>query len=530
MAMSRFRVCACAVVAGLVTAGSAVAHDDGPAGTGKAGPGPADGAVGGPFPTNNMEVLSHLPIADIGGEDHRGNDIWGWTWTDPQTQAKREFALMGLENGTSFIEVTDPTTPVYLGILPSHTGNSIWRDVKVYSDHAYVVSDGNGSHGMQVFDLTQLTSVVGPPQMFTETAHLAQFSNAHNIAINEDTGYAYVAGANLNAGGLTIINLNVPDAPVMRGGYSLDGYTHDTQVVTYTGPDADYFGQEIAFSSNTDTLTIVDVTVKDNVPNAGTQISKTSYPNFNYVHQGWLTEDQRYFLSNDETDELNVSGVDTTLTHMWDLVDLDNPLYMGFYDSGLTAIDHNLYTHNGLVYQANYTTGVRVLDYSDIANGNLVEVASIDTHPTKDDISFARGFDGAWSVYPYFDSGTIIISDREEGLIVTRLTIANPPYVAGDSNRDGVVDLLDLVVLAGNFGQAGDFGWAGGDFNGDDLVDADDLSLMQGNLSSDFGQSFESFAEQLGLIPEPASAIFLIVGGALVAYRRPHAAADGRSR
>src|SRR5690554_7849912 len=94
------------------------------------------------------------------------NDIWGWT--DPLTG--REYAPVGLSNGTSFVDVTDPSNPVYLGRLPAHSENSLWRDIKVYADHAFVVSEA-WDHGMQIFDLTRLRDVANPPATFTADAH-----------------------------------------------------------------------------------------------------------------------------------------------------------------------------------------------------------------------------------------------------------------------------------------------------------------------------------------------------------------------
>ena len=368
-------------------------------------------ASGGPFLSHNIEFLSQLTLGDMGaGGSVKGNDIWGWT----DSRDSKEYALVGRSDGTAFVDVTDPVTPIYLGFLASHTGNTAWRDIKVYADHAYIVSDNNGSHGMQVFDLKQLRSIVSPPVTFSETAHYAGFNEGHNIAINEATGFAYIVGAETFSGGLNFIDLSNPTVPVAAGGFSSDRYTHDTQVVTYVGPDTTYAGREIAFNCNEDTLTIVDVTVKS----TPVQLSRTGYTNNAYTHQGWLTEDHAYFLSNDELDERNNSSINFTRTHLWDVKDIDAPVYIGFYEAGVQSIDHNLYVHNGLVYEANYTTGLRVLDHSDIANGNLTEVAYIDTHPSKDSLT---SFDGVWSSYPFFASGTVIIGDRNEGLIVVRL-------------------------------------------------------------------------------------------------------------
>lgn len=390
-------------------------------------------ATGGPFSAHNVEFLSRLSLADMGADGNvRGNDIWGWT--DPLDG--REYALVGRSDGTAFVDVTDPLSPVYLGFLGSHTGNTAWRDIKVYADHAYVVSDNNGSHGMQVFDLTQLRAVVAPPVSFSETSHYAGFSEGHNIAINEATGFAYVVGSETYSGGLHFIDITNPVNPVAAGGFGADGYTHDAQVVSYAGPDTVHSGREVAFNCNEDTLTIVDVTDK----NSPIQLSRTGYPRDAYTHQGWLTEDHAYFLSNDELDEYNDNTVDFTRTHIWDVSDLDAPVYLGYYEAAVASIDHNLYVHNGLVYEANYTTGLRVLEHAEIASGKLSEVAFIDTHPGKDSL---RSFDGAWSNYPFFGSGTVIIGDRDEGLIVVRVLRADLA-VSGTGSPDPVVE--DFMV------------------------------------------------------------------------------------
>ena len=388
---------------------------------------------GGPFPTHNIELLSQLTLAEMGAVGQvKGNDIWGWT--DPLNN--KEYALVGRSDGTAFVDVTDPVSPVYLGFLNSTTGSTAWRDIKVYADHAYIVSDNNGSHGMQVFDLTQLRTVVSPPVSFSETVHYGAFGEGHNIAINEDTGFAYVVGSETFSGGIHFIDITEPANPTAAGGFSADRYTHDTQVVTYVGIDTAYSGREIAFNSNEDTLTIVDVTNKS----APVQLSRTGYPNDAYTHQGWLTEDHAYFLSGDELDERNNPLINYTRTHLWDVADLDAPIYLGFYEATVQSIDHNLYIHNGLVYAANYTTGLRVLDHSDIANGNLTEVAYIDTHPSKDSLT---SFDGAWSSYPFFASGTVIIGDRDEGLIVVRVLRADLT-VSGMNAPDPVVEGFQL--------------------------------------------------------------------------------------
>lgn len=388
---------------------------------------PCENGMAGDYPCSGIDLMSHISAQTLLAEELNGswiNDIWGWT--DPETS--KEYALIGMTNGTSFVDVSDPLNPIFLGILNEHnfTGKSnyqlhdgaksVWRDLKVYKNHAFIVSEDE-NHGMQVFDLTELRDVTSP-QTFIETANYQGISNAHNIVINEATGFAYIVGATKAAtgsdcseGGLHIIDVSTPDAPIYRACYDTDGYTHDAQCVIYSGPDEDYQGKEICFNSNEDTITFVDVDDKNNI----VEISRTGYTGSQYTHQGWLTEDHKYFLTNDELDEFR-DGTNTK-TLIWDVQDLDAPVLIGTYDHDGKAIDHNLYISGDFAYESNYTSGLRVLDIIDIADGDLKEVAFFDTYLSSD----ATIFDGNWSNYPFFESGTIIISDITNGLFVLKM-------------------------------------------------------------------------------------------------------------
>lgn len=385
-------------------------------------PTPCVGGFAGIYPCDNYDLMGHLSIAELGGSGGvEGSDIWGWT--DPLDD--KEYAIMCLTNATTFIDISDPLNPRYLGTLPTQTGSNFWRDVKVYNNHAFIVADNVGAHGMQVFDLTQLRTVT-TPQTFTNTAWYSGTGSAHNIAINEATGFAYIVGDNSSySGGLHMVNIQNPLVPVLVGGFAADGYTHDVQVVVYNGPDVTYQGKEIAFASNEDTFTIVDVDDKTD-PN---QLSRTSYAGVEYTHQGWLTDDHQYYLMNDELDEQNNNH--NTRTYIWNVQDLDLPVFMGYYESTSGSIDHNNYVKGDTLYQANYQAGLRVLDISDVANTNLTEVGFFDVYPAGD----AALFNGAWSNYPYFASGNIIISSIEDGLFIVKGT---PPVVCSvDAITDG---------------------------------------------------------------------------------------------
>ena len=402
------------------------AHDDEDAksvnnssGANPGNPPPVGNGFNNGYDSHNINLLGHMfldEIGNLGASNVIGNDIWGWT----DSASGREFAVMGLTNRTSFIEVTDPTAPVYLGSLRTTpgTGNRAWRDVKVYNNQAYIVSDNNGAHGMQVFDMAQLLtapeSSTTSPHYFSSVGVYTGFEEAHNVFVNEDSGYAYVVGSpNVANGGLHVLNLNGGTSsamPTFAGNFSADGYTHDTQVVNYIGPDTDYAGAEIAFNSNEDTLTIVDVSNKSNM----TQISRTGYSGSEYSHQGWLSEDQKYFFMDDELDEYRADTPIQTRTRVWDVSDLDNPNYLGYHDGEKATIDHNLYVKGHFIYQANYTSGFRMLRINDAATLDFEEFGYFDTYMADDNVTF----NGAWSVFPFLESGTILVSDRQNGLFL----------------------------------------------------------------------------------------------------------------
>ena len=365
---------------------------------------PCDDGMAGPYPCNGFDLLGRLDLDDL--QAAAGNDIWGWT--DPDNG--REYALVGLNNGTAFVDISDTDNLVYVGKLPTATTNSAWRDIKVYQNHAFIVSEADG-HGMQVFDLTRLRSVSGAPLSFTADARYTGFGDAHNIVINEDTGFAYAVGTARNDiynGGVHFINISDPQNPVQAGGYAASGYTHDAQVVNYNGPDTDYTGREIFVGANESLLVVVDVTDKQNP----TLITDLRYSNTSYTHQGWFTEDQRYFILGDEGDEMDFGFNSRTL--VFDFSDLDNPSHHATYLGPSLAIDHNGYVLGDEFFLANYTAGMRVLDLSQIEMNTLAEEAFFDSYPSGNNTSF----NGVWSVYPYFSSGKVVMSDMNSGLFV----------------------------------------------------------------------------------------------------------------
>ena len=378
------------------------------------------GMAAGTYPCDGIDMMSHLSLADLGLSFV--NDIWGWT--DPQT--RRDYALIGGTEGTVIVDITRPKRPDVVGTLPAHTldpARPFWRDIKVFDDHMFVVSE-QLAHGLQVFDLTEVRGVTGPPVSFTETAHYDEFSTSHNLNINEDTGFLYAVGTrnldrSLNCGGgLHMVDISEPTSPTFAGCFEEHVYIHDTQCVVYRGPDREHRGQEICFNSNPpnsgtgpDFLSIVDVTDKSNP----VVLARVDYPQNGFSHQGWLTPDQAFFLHGDELDELD-HGIGTT-TRVWDVRDLDNPMLIGVFENDTTSIDHNLYTEGRVAFASNYTSGLRIYDLRRVSEGTLSEIGYFDVYPESDDPIF----EGTWSNFPYFRQKKIVaVSSIDRGLFILR--------------------------------------------------------------------------------------------------------------
>ncbi|HEX6235373.1 MAG TPA: choice-of-anchor B family protein [Jiangellaceae bacterium] len=358
----------------------------------------------GAFPCDGVDLLSYLPPDELGGGFEvgtgRGSDVWGWA--DPVTG--REYVLAGMENGTAIVDITDAKRPLFLAHLPtSATNNLIWRDIKTFNDHAFIVAE-SANHGMQVLDLTRLRDLdpADAPVTLDEDALYTGFLRAHNIVINEDSGFAYAVDQRNDAegcgSGMHIVDINDPTNPMFAGCYD-DTRVHDAHCVIYDGPDTRFTGRELCITSTGggQSVGVVDVTDKANP----VTLSITPYPNSGFSHQGWLLDGHRYFLHNTESTSRMPQGVD-----IFDLADLTAPQHIGFFENPAQSTQHNLYQKNRYAYQSNYKSGLRVYDTRNVAAGELNEVAYFDVYPPNDDPGF--GF-GTWSNYPWFKSGVVAV-------------------------------------------------------------------------------------------------------------------------
>lgn len=300
------------------------------------------------------------------------SDVWGY-----ETQSGTRYAILGTQNGTSIVDVTNPASPSEVLFIAGPA--SSWRDMKTHAGYAYLVTEGGG--GMQVVNLETT-----PPE--SVTTYTATFDAAHNIVISD--GYAYAVGAS-QAGpsnGTRVLDLADPENPVEVGSFN-GFYIHDAVVRNDT---------MYAAAINSDMIGVVDFTNKA-APNV---IASWTWEGSN-AHNCDLTSDSNYLLTTDE-----VTGGDL---HIFDIRDLDNVIEVATFTANPVAIIHNVLVEGDFAFISYYTEGVRILD---IANPELpVEVGFYDTFPGT-----SGGFNGCWGVYPHASNGQIYASDIQTGLYI----------------------------------------------------------------------------------------------------------------
>ena len=384
------------------------------------------GGIAGEYPCQGIDFMSRVPLSSFTGNPASASNLWGYVDLDDN----REYAIIGLRNGTGVVDVTDAANPVIVGHITGVT--SQWREVKVYQfwnattshwdAYAYVTTEGAGG-GIQVIDLTQLPAGVSLATTWTgvSTSHTDQISNIDfttNVANNPNfPPILYISGA--NTGGLRFVSLANPTSLTEIGSWT-GTYSHDTYPHVFTDARANQCAPghnpcEVVFSfAGTPGLKIIDVTDKS----APVTLSTLTYSQLGYVHSGWISSDGNYIFLHDELDEQNF-GLNSTIRTI-NITSLTAPTVSNIYTGSTRAIDHNGYTIGNKFYFSNYTRGIGILD---VTNPNApVQLSYFDTYPTDNNATF----NGAWGVYPFLPSGNILISDIQRGLIVVREQSAAP--------------------------------------------------------------------------------------------------------
>jgi len=340
----------------------------------------------------NMEFLGNkndYPQPPVPTWPYAG--CWGYTAPDG-----REYALLGVVNGTSIIDITDAPNLREVVFIPGP--ETSWREMKTYQQYAYIVNehDTDPLAGMQILDLTNLptSALLVKTYIWTDTVGgvVTPVPHAHNVSVAGN--YLYLSGGGSYTG-IRILDLTDPVNPVKAGYYS-GPYIHDS-----------YIRNDTIYASAINSgggLDIIDARNKQNPQ----RIKLLQYPGSG-THNAWTTDDGRYVLTTDEI------GATTKSLKVWDIRDIQNPLKVGEYSVGAATV-HNVFVKGNLAYVAWYVDGLKVFDISKPTSPQLV--GYYDTFP-QTPVSFISG---AWGAYPYYPSGKVIVSDNRTGLYVFRYT------------------------------------------------------------------------------------------------------------
>jgi len=342
-----------------------------------------------------LNLLSNFNYAQSRGDC---SDIWGHV-----DQAGNEYAIVGNNNGTSIMDVTDPTNPVEVFFSAGPT--STWRDIKVWQDVAYITNETSG--GLKIIDMSNLPGPINGADVSTYGGSVYPFNSAHDFFVDEN-GKGYVLGADNGEGGAIILDLVNPLFPIELGRYN-DYYLHDAFVRGDT-----LWGGAV----NDGFFVVVDVSNSAAPITMATQLTPNTF-----THNCWLSDDGNYLFTTDEVSGAYVASYD--VSNISNIIPLDqvqsNP--------GSGVIPHNTFVvakpAGNFIVTSYYRDGVTIHDVTNPSN--LIEVANYDTSPSSGD-----GFNGLWGVYPYLPSGNIIGSDIESGLYVWGTSYIAAAYLEGN--------------------------------------------------------------------------------------------------
>ncbi|MGB0882765.1 MAG: choice-of-anchor B family protein [Vicingaceae bacterium] len=360
---------------------------------------------------SGFSVLAQTNLSLVGQLTYGGtelSDIWGHV-----DATGKEYAIVGKYNGTSIVDVSTPSNPVE--VFVSNGANSIWRDLKVWNNHAYIVNETSG--GLKIIDMSSLPSAITAADVYQYGGTSYPFNSAHDLYIDEN-GFAYIMGADNGVGGAIILDLNNnPKVPVEVGRYN-DFYLHDGMVRNDT-----LWGGAV----NDGFFTVIDVTNKANPVTMATHNTPS-----NFTHNCWISDDGHTLYTTDEKPNAYIAS--------YDVSDLNNIQELDRIQSspGKNVIPHNTFVYGDYLVTSYYRDGVTIHDVSNPSV--MVEVGNYDTSP----LYVGDGFNGAWGVYPYLPSGVLIVSDIENGLF-----ILNPTYSPATFIKGKVTDLATGLPVDG---------------------------------------------------------------------------------
>lgn len=373
----------------------------------------------------NFEVISNVTYPE------GGNDIWGYVADDGT-----EYAVVGTVDNTRIYSLADHSAPVEVKTITGAT--TTWRDMKSYKDHIYVTAD-NAPDGVVIIDMSQAPDSISfrfwnPP--ITSGGVTESLTSCHNLYIDKEDGYMYLAGCSIENGNKAIIyDLNTDRSnPKLVGVYGGDisEYAHDLMV-----QDNVMYSSQIYKGA----IVLYDVTDKTDIKYLGE--APTS---FDFTHNAWVSTDGNYVFTTDERANAFVDA--------YDISDYNNIKRIDKFQSLETAnrgvIPHNTHYFEGYLITSWYTDGVVITDAA--RPDNLIKVGSFDTWLGAD-----GDFRGCWGAYPYLPSGHILANDRTSGLYVLKPDYIRGCYLEGlvtDAGTGEVINGVQVQIITDELNES----------------------------------------------------------------------------
>ena len=339
------------------------------------------------------------------------SDIWGYVAPDGT-----EYALVGVANGVSIVDLTDPENPTEVWFVNGI--NSFWRDIVTYDQFAYVSNESG--EGLMIIDLSGLPNSVQSTNWTPTIPGFAPgtLNTIHNLWIDE-FGYLYLLGSNLNQGGMIYVDVFTNPSIPQYVGHGPPVYNHDAYVRDNIAYSCEIYEGQFA---------VYDVSNKSNTVLLGSQET-----DFAFTHNAWLSDDGNILYTTDEVASAPVGAYD--VSDPTDIIELD--LFKPYATLGDGVIPHNVHVWDDWLIISYYTDGCILVDGSN--PDNLVEVGNFDTY-----IPTGTGFNGAWGAYPYLPSGLVLVSDIGNGMYVLEPNYVNACWLEGN-----VIDASTLDGISG---------------------------------------------------------------------------------
>lgn len=360
------------------------------------------------YPHSNINLVGYLnpeTVAVGGGQKYSG--CWGW-WQDSTTKgstkvvANTEYALIGSVAGTYFVDIKNPANPVVRDYVPGKTP-STWRELKVYKNYCYVISDVVQPNTYQIIDMQYL-----PDSVHVVYEGTSLFERGHATWIDNNrwyvSGLRYLNGTSRS---MEVYSLATPTAPTLiRGLYqdaAVPGYVHDMFCINDT----------VFASGGNQGLHVFRLTGANTFSALG---SMTGYPEAGYNHSSYITSNRKTLIFCDEVPS-NLSIKSADVSNLSNIT--MNALFRPNMNTQMVA--HNPYVvGNKWAFVSCYQDGLVLYNISNPSAPTLA--GYFDTYPqggaNAGNNYGGSSYAGNWGAYPYYKSNLILALDMQNGIFI----------------------------------------------------------------------------------------------------------------